>query len=170
MELAFFISQLEANKNAFEALFYNVSGDLIMWKQAPEKWCMLEIVCHLYDEEREDFRQRFRYLQETPELAPPSINPPAWVTERNYIEQSYPQMVQKFLDERDDSIKYLKNLKNPSWDNSIEHPHFGKITARHYLHNWVMHDLLHIKQITRLKYDYIHKHSDQDLTYAGEWT
>lgn len=28
---------------------------------APEKWCLLEIVFHLYDEEREEFRARVNY-------------------------------------------------------------------------------------------------------------
>ena len=31
---------------------------MIQWKQSENKWSMLEIICHLYDEEREDFRSR----------------------------------------------------------------------------------------------------------------
>jgi hypothetical protein len=31
------------------------------------------------------------------------------------------------------------------------------------------HDLLHIRQITKLKYDYLKYLSGQGLSYAGDW-
>ena len=169
MEFGYFIKELEANKGVFESLLKGIDGDLRTWKQHPEKWCLLEIICHLYDEEREDFRQRFRYLIESPKNDPPPINPQLWVEERKYMEQDYNGKLAAFLEERSDSISYLKSLATVPWDNRYQHKHFGPIGPRHYLHNWLAHDYLHIKQITRLKYDYVLQHSDQNMTYAGEW-
>jgi hypothetical protein len=38
-----------------------------------------------------------------------------------------------------------------------------------FLHNWLAHDYLHIRQIIRIKYDYLKKTSGEILLYAGEW-
>jgi hypothetical protein len=35
--------------------------------------------------------------------------------------------------------------------------------------NWLAHDYLHIRQILRLKYEYLKSISEEDLSYAGEW-
>lgn len=169
MNLLFFINQFTQNRKTFSDILSGIEPALQTWKQNSDKWSLLEIVCHLYDEEREDFRQRFQYILDTPEKDPPSINPQGWVTERKYIEQNYLTKLVGFLEERDKSIAYLKSLTDVSWDNQYEHKHFGSITANHYLHNWLAHDYLHIKQITKLKYDYLIANSDQDMSYAGEW-
>jgi hypothetical protein len=169
MELSFFIGQLKSNGEIFEKLLVGLDNKLQIWKQEPKKWCLLEIICHLYDEEREDFRQRFRYVLEHPDTDPPSINPVGWVSERRYIDQIFEDKLEAFITERKESIQYLSQLKNIPWENRYNHKHFGPISAKHYLHNWLAHDLLHIKQIIRLKYDYLVAHSTQDMSYAGEW-
>jgi len=169
MNLKFCIDQLIQNKEIFYILFSDVDSDFRVWKQNSEKWSLLEILCHLYDEEREDFRQRFQHILESPENDPPAINPQAWVLERNYLIQDFEHKLESFMHERDHSIAYLQSLDNIPWENTHDHQHFGPITAKHYLYNWLAHDYLHIKQITKLKYDYLVSKSDQDMTYAGEW-
>ena len=64
MDFNFFIHQLSANKYVFEHLLTHIDPELEVWKLHSDKWCLREIVCHLYDEEREDFRQRFQYILE----------------------------------------------------------------------------------------------------------
>ena len=91
----FIIEQLQQNKSVFYDLLKDVKEDMYLWKQTPEKWCLLEIVCHLYDEEREDFKFRTQWVLEKPHQKPPPINPVGWVTERNYIGQDYNQALNK---------------------------------------------------------------------------
>lgn len=50
--------QLQKNKFVFQSLLEDVQPELITWRPRPDKWCLLEIVCHLYDEEQLDFRYR----------------------------------------------------------------------------------------------------------------
>lgn len=102
-------------------------------------------------------------------MAPPAFNPEAWVQERNYMDKDYAKMVQKFLDERDSSVIWLRALPDPHWDNAYHHPTLGPRTAHMYLTNWLAHDYLHIRQITKLKYDYLKFISGDDLQYAGNW-
>src|SRR5262245_27943916 len=104
----YIINELSRNRNIFSELLKRNSSEEYLWKQSPDKWCLLEIVCHLYDEEREDFRSRLKHVLETPSEQLPSIDPPAWVTERNYIGQNYDERLQVFLRERDNSIEWLK--------------------------------------------------------------
>lgn len=165
----FVIEQLAKNKTVFQNLLKDENEDLVLWKQAPEKWCLLEITCHLLDEEIYDFRFRTQWVLEKPNQTPPPIDPIGWVTNHDYINQDFPTTINKFLDVREHSILWLQSLNNPNWNLYFEHSKLGTLTAKHFLTNWLAHDYLHIKQILKLKYDYIKYKSGEDLDYAGIW-
>ncbi|HMG14240.1 MAG TPA: DinB family protein [Saprospiraceae bacterium] len=169
MKYLHIISQLEKNTGVFKALFEGVTKEEYEWKQAPEKWCMLEIICHLYDEEKEDFKTRLQYALIGSMDMPPSIDPVAWVTERQYMSRSFEESVEHFLVERSHSLYTLRHFKSPDWHNFFIHPNLGKMTAHMILSNWLAHDYLHMRQIIRLKYDYLKWISRESLSYAGEW-
>jgi len=169
MNLEFYINQLSTNKLTFDSIFSNVPEELIKWRQEESKWSMIEILCHLYDEEKEDFRARLKYVIEQPESLPLGINPGAWVTERAYADQDYEAKLENFLDEREKSVNFLRSLDNPPLDNFYNHASLGPLNGHHFLANWVAHDYLHMRQATKLKYDFLTQHSGQNLDYAGEW-
>lgn len=161
--------QLKKNKFVFQSLLEGVQPELITWRPRPDKWCLLEIVCHLYDEEQFDFRFRAQWVLEQPNTPPPPFNPIDWFTDHKYMEQNYDDMVKTFLSERDASIAWLQDLKNPNWDNYYIHPKLGKVTAKHYLDNWLAHDYLHVRQIIKQKFDYLMSQTNENLEYAGIW-
>lgn len=163
------INGLKENKNVFKTLLSELTEEKYLWKPNPDKWCLLEIVCHLYDEEREDFKARTRHVLETPTAPLPPIDPQRWVDERRYIKQNYTDKLNEFLAEREQSVKWLQSLTNPNWDNAYEHQKFGKMSAKMFLSNWLAHDYLHIRQIIKLKYDYLKQLNNEDLNYAGNW-
>ena len=162
--------KLAANRLVFAGMLKGVLKDEYIWRPAENKWCLLEIACHLYDEEKEDFKSRVQHVLETPEQTLPPIDPEGWVTERKYMEQDYDQVVDNFLTEREGSVQWLKNLTNPNWKNAHNHPKFGPLSAEMFLANWLAHDYLHIRQILRLKYKFLkQKVGDIKLLYAGKW-
>jgi len=163
------IRQLEANKAVFEGLLTQKEETAIRWKPDPSSWSLLEIICHLYDEEREDFRTRVLNALLTPENHPPSIDPVGWITARQYADQNYGQKVKDFLSERTSSVAQLKSIKNPVWENVYVHPRIGPISAYRFLANWLAHDYHHIRQINRRLYEYLKFSSGEDLGYAGDW-
>ncbi len=163
------ITQLQENRATFRQLLKGCKEAERRWKPRPEKWCMQEIICHLYDEEREDFRMRLKYALKTPHLLPPSIDPVKWVKERRYMEQDFEKKLSSFLKERSQSIRWLKSLKQPNWNNELVFPSGTTRSAKAYLVNWLAHDYLHIRQIIRLKYDYLKNISGDSLQYAGNW-
>jgi hypothetical protein len=163
------ISELQRNRQVFFDLLSGQTKEEYLWKPQPEKWCTLEIVCHLYDEEREDFRARLKQVLETPELPFPSIDPQGWVQSRKYLEQDFETMLKKFCEERNESVAWLKSLASPAWKNAYHHPKFGPLSGNLFLSNWLEHDYLHLRQILTVKHLYLQNHSGETLTYAGNW-
>lgn len=163
------IQALKANKMVFQHLLEDVPEHYHQWKPAPDKWCLLEIICHLYDEEREDFRARVKHMLEKPTAPLVSIDPVGWVKARNYMEQDFDAKLKDFLTERAVSIQWLETLENPSWNNSCENPQLGTISANRFLANWLAHDYIHIRQILKVKFAYLNQNSNEDLSYAGNW-
>lgn len=163
------VQQLKKNKLVFLELLQDVDPDLVYWKPAEDKWCLLEILCHLYDEEQDDFRFRVKWVLERPGEAPPPFNPIDWVLEHKYMQQEYEPMLFKFIAERENSLRWLDDLQDPNWDNHYDHPKLGKLTASYFLSNWLAHDYLHMRQILKMKFDYLEHISGNDLNYAGTW-
>lgn len=163
------IGQLALNKDIFSAHLKGLSEAEYRWKPSPDKWSLLEVVCHLYDEEREDFRARVNSVIDDPAQPLTPFDPVSWVTERDYAGQNFTQKLEAFLTERERSVQWLNSLENPQWDNAYIHPRFGPMTARMFLANWLAHDFLHFRQITRLKMEYFRENSGENLDYAGNW-
>nr|WP_299074571.1 DinB family protein [uncultured Allomuricauda sp.] len=163
------INELSRNPKVFNEMLGNLPSDLITWKSKPTDWCILEIVCHLVDEEKEDFRARVKHSLETPTKPLIPIHPQNWPAERGYLEQDFEAVLKQFTRERNDSILWLIKLVNPFWDSAIDHPELGKISALSFLTNWLAHDYHHIRQINTIKHSYLKHNSGDGLTYAGKW-
>ena len=130
---------------------------------------MLEIACHLVDEEVEDFRLRVEYTLLKPGEKWPAIDPEGWVKSREYSTRDYKQTIEKFIYEREKSIQWLKDLENVNWDNKYTHPEFGSMSAKMILFNWLAHDFFHIRQINRYNFEYLDQKTSESLKYAGNW-
>jgi hypothetical protein len=163
------IAELARNAEAFRGLLADIPQSQINWKPSPEKWNLLEIVCHLYDEEREDFRARLLHALNTPADELPPIDPEGWVKSRAYASRVYSEMLERFLKERQESVTMLRSLNDPDWKSAYMHPKYGPMSAEFFLANWLAHDLLHLRQILRTKYQYLEHTSTDSLLYAGEW-
>lgn len=163
------IDALQSNAGVFREIVSGHTADVLHWRQAPEKWNLTEIICHLYDEEREDFRARLRSVLEDPDKPFDPIDPAGWVNARDYAARDAGAMLQAFLQERALSVDWLRSLANANWDNTYQHPRIGPMSAAFILANWVAHDYLHIRQILKLKYDYLKQQNGISLEYAGDW-
>lgn len=169
MNLDYFIDRFSKNRAVFEGLLKGVSVQQVRWKPAPDKWSMLEVVNHLYDEEREDFRQRIELVLADPAQAWPPIDPRAWVTARGYNERDLASSLNNFLAEREKSLAWLRELSEPNWENSKAGPN-GTLSAGDLLASWLAHDFLHIRQLARLHWQYVGAISDPYQTeYGGPW-
>jgi len=171
MELSAAITRLEASARVLEALVSGVSDDEARWRSSPDRWSILEVVNHLADEEVRDFRTRVDLTLHRPGETWPPIDPERWVGEERYAEQELGESLRRFLDGRAASLAFLERLVNPQWERSYAHPSMGEMRADDVLAAWVVHDLLHIRQINRLRGDYWMRvvAPGRRTEYAGEW-
>lgn len=168
--LSFARSSLVAGRDALLALLESVEGEAVRWRPGPGKWSMLEIANHLADEEREDFRARLRSTLEDPAAPWEPIDPEGWVSARRYQEQDMAASIERFAGEREESLRWLAELRDPNWNQSHETSDGGSITAGDLLASWVAHDLFHLRQLVRLKYRYLEQALPGfDPAYAGDW-
>lgn len=170
MDILRIFDRLSRFPGALDALVSGIDIADARWKPEPDKWSILEIVCHLADEEVEDFRQRLRMTLENPAAEWPKIDPPKAAVDRRYNEQDLEASLSRFARERESSLAWLRGLADPDWETSYRHPKIGRIPAGLLLSSWVAHDQLHLRQIARRLYDL----STRDAApypndYAGEW-
>jgi hypothetical protein len=170
MNLAYVTTRLAANAVAIDRFVKHVDVAQARWKPAPEKWSMLEVICHLYDEERFDFRTRIDYTLHRDGETWPAIDPEGWVTAHAYGDQDIVEMHALFHGEREKSIAWLGDLGRPDWTRHYDHPQIGRLTAGDLLASWLAHDYLHVRQLARLHYGYLEQlATPYALDYAGKW-
>lgn len=151
------------------ALLAGISQEEAQVKPTPEAWSILEVTCHLHDEEREDFRARLQNILSGQNDEFQVINPQGWIKERKYNEQNFDEMQKKFFAERVKSLEWLQGLANADWE--ITHTDkYGSVTAGEMFSAWVAHDNLHTRQLVELRRTHIERITQPyPLEYAGEW-
>ncbi len=162
------IDQLAVNAGVFSAVLDDVPHELVVWKPSESDWCLLEIACHLLDEEREDFRARVESTLADPERSLTPVDPQGWVLSRDYAHQNFREVVRSFLDGAA-SVQWLRSLNQPAWRNTFHHANLGPLSAKLFLENWLAHDYLHLRQINRRKYEHLEARAEHPLDYAGDW-
>ena len=171
--LATAAKRLAWGASVLEPLVRGVPDAQARWKPEPAQWSILEVVCHLGDEEVDDFRKRLELTLLDPGRAWPSIDPPRWAVERRYNERDLGESWTRFRDERAASCRWLEGLPaDTELDRAHTHPTLGVMRAGDLLMAWLAHDLIHIRQITRLHYRWLERAAAREappyrLDYAG---
>jgi hypothetical protein len=164
------IGRLEHTGRAIRALASGVPDADARWKPESGAWSILEIVCHLADEEESDFRVRLRSTLEDPSKHWPGIDPEGWARERRYNEQDLAKNLDRFTREREASLEWLRSLDGPDWSRAHAHLTIGELTAGDLLASWAAHDALHLRQITKRLFELTERDAGGCSTrYAGSW-
>lgn len=162
--------RLAASAEAIRALASAVPPEEARRRPEPDRWSVLEVVCHLADEEREDFRQRLDLTLNHPGEPWPAIDPEGWVASRRYAERDPREALDDFLWERARSLEWLRGLGEVDAERAYEHPRAGRITAGDLLASWAAHDLLHVRQLARLEWRRLGREAaPARVEYAGDW-
>ncbi len=161
--------ELVDSTNMIMALLAGISEEDAKIKPDAESWSVLEVICHLYDEEREDFQEHLDFILHRREQTWHPIDPQGWVTERQYNEQNLREMKEKFFGERSKSLDWLKGLEGADWDTSYTTP-WRTMTAGDMFASWVAHDNLHLRQLVELRRAHIERITKPYIVeYAGDW-
>jgi hypothetical protein len=169
MDPSALLMQLERNALRIQHLVEGASPEQARWKPDPKSWSILEVVCHLLDEEREDFRVRLNIILHEPARDWPPIDPAGWVTSRAYNSRELGPSLLEFLAERRASLAWLRGLGQPDWEASVT-TRFGSMRAGDMFASWTAHDQLHMRQFVELHRAWLVEQArPYDVRYAGEW-
>jgi hypothetical protein len=164
------VRHLTANAKAMCALAQNLSDEDASWKPTPETWSMQEVIEHIYNEERLDFRNHLKKMLNGPPLKWGGGDSDAYLSVNGCR-----KTLESFLTERQASIAWLMVLKSPDWRVTFQMS-FGAagdvmtISAGDVLVSWVAHDYLHLRQMNELLYALNEKQaSPNSVAYAGGW-
>lgn len=169
MEFNTLYRELQNSTEMIRALLAGVTQEESQIKPSPESWSILEVVCHLYDEEREDFREHTDFILHRQNEEWHGIDPQAWVTERKYNERDFMEMREKFFSEREKSFDWLEELRNANWETTYT-SQYGTTSAGEMFACWVAHDNLHVRQLVELRRMRIENITKPyNIEYAGDW-
>ena len=129
-----------------EALVGDVDDATARTRPAPNEWAPIEILCHLRDEETEDFRARFRAVLEGRSELPP-IDPVGWVESRRYRDADLREVRAAIATARRESLHFLEGIDAGGLDAFIVHRTAGPLSAMDFLAAWAAHDQLHVAQL-----------------------
>jgi hypothetical protein len=169
MEFETLYQELRNSTDIINTLLIGISQEEAQFKPTPEAWSILEVVCHLYDLEQEDFREHLDFILHRQNEEYHVIDPQAWITDRRYNEQDFLSMQDNFFAERRKSLQWLKGLADADWDITYT-SEYGSVSAGEMFSCWVAHDNLHIRQLVELRRARIEKITQPyPLAYAGDW-
>lgn len=142
---------LERTPATLKTLLSGLHDDWTMSNEGPETFSPYDVIGHLVHGERTDWAVRAKIILESG-LSKPFV---PWDRFAQY-EESRGKTLEQLLDEfeivRKNNMAWLKSLDLPEeeLDKKGMHPSLGEVTLRNLLSTWVVHDLTHIAQITRV--------------------
>ena len=141
------------------------------WRPESGGWSVLEIVCHLADEEVEDFRRRLRLTLENPTTAWPPIDPEGVSIERKYNETGHGKSPGKIRCGTSVVDRVATFDQKPQLGTARNvHPKFGPIRAGEVMVSWAAHDQLHLRQIAKRLFQMnVRDGAPYSTDYGGEW-
>ena len=119
-----------------------------LWRErpAPAEWSPVEIVCHLRDEEAEDFGARVRVVVQGAERFAP-IDPVRWAAERRYRDSDPAAALAAFAERRAANLVFLATVPLDRLRATVTQSGTGTLSGLDLLAAWVTHDRLHLAQL-----------------------
>jgi DinB family protein len=122
--------------------------DDAMWRArpAPAEWAPVEIVCHLRDEETEDFGARVDVVLDGGTAFAP-IDPTGWVEARRYRAADPAAALATLRVARARHLERLAGIAAERLRASVAHPRLGPLSGLDLVVAWAAHDHLHVRQL-----------------------
>jgi hypothetical protein len=119
------------------------------FRDGPEGWTILEVVCHLRDFDGFFHHRAMMMLeQEYPHL--PAYDHEALAIEHNYNGQNLGEVYAELAASRQRFVTFFKALTPDQWERAGIHPERGHFTMTDAVMQVGHHEANHIEQITRI--------------------
>lgn len=155
---------LDRTPGTIKSLLENLDEIWTNTNEGPETFSPFDVVGHLIYGEKTDWVVRAKIiLQESNQKIFEQFD--RFAHERECKGKSLNQLLEEFEYLRKENINWVKvqKLTTQDLDKTGRHPTLGEVSLKHLLACWVVHDLTHIAQITRVM-------AKQYKNEIGPWT
>ena len=145
------IEILERTPNVLKVMLQNLPPDFISVNEGGETWNIFDVIGHLVHGEKTDWLPRAEIiLSEKTDKTFEQFDRFAQFEESEG--KTLTELLVEFQTLREKNISVLrsKNISDKDLENKGIHPAFGEVTLSQLLSTWVVHDLDHISQISRI--------------------
>jgi hypothetical protein len=145
------IEILERTPAVLRSLLDGLSDRWIYNNEGGESWNPYDTVGHLIHGEKKDWIQRAKLILEYGEKKP--FEPfDRFAQFKDSEGKTLNDLLEEFEKLRNENIDVLNklNLNENDFNKKGIHPEFGKVTLKQLLSTWAVHDLSHIRQISRV--------------------
>ncbi len=141
---------LRNTPNVLESLLAGLSENWTLCDEGEDTWSPFDVVGHLIDGERKDWLERVQIIRKQGEnLKFQPFDRFEHLTRNKG--RSLEELLYEFRRLREQNLHELESISDMG---ELElkgvHPAFGEVTLHQLLSTWVVHDLNHISQITRV--------------------
>lgn len=145
------IEVLERTPVVLKTLLSNLDESWVINNEGPETFSPYNVIGHLIHGEKTDWPVRTKIILEFG-LTKPFEPYDRFAQYEESKEKTIAQLLDKFEMVRKENMIWFKglNLTETDLDKKGMHPKLGEVTLRNLLATWVVHDLTHIAQITRV--------------------
>jgi hypothetical protein len=145
------IQILEKTPSVLQALLENIDEDWVMNNEGPETFSPYDVVGHLIHGEKTDWVPRAKIILDHG-LSKPFEPYDRFAQYEESKGKTIAQLLEEFELLRKQNIQWLQslNLTNEDFEKKGTHPSLGEVSLKNLLSTWVVHDLTHIAQITRV--------------------
>jgi len=155
---------LERTPAALNSLLQNISPGWTSVNEGDETWSVYDIIGHFIHGEKTDWMVRANIILS--DKADKSFEPfDRFAQFRNSNGKSLTELLNEFAALRSSNLADLRSKKITPEDSTLTgiHPAFGEVSLSQLLAAWVVHDLNHIAQISRVM-------ANQYREDVGPWT
>lgn len=142
---------LERTPAVLSSLLSGIDEEWSMNNEGPDTFSPYDVVGHLIHGEKTDWPDRIMMIIEngTSKTFLPYARFAMFEESKG---KTLNQLLVEFERVRKEKLQWLKSLKlaEKDLDKKGMHPSFGEVTLRQLISTWVVHDLTHLAQITRV--------------------
>ena len=145
------VAILSRTPATLDALLHGLTPDWITCREGENTWSPFDVVAHLIHADRTNWMPRARIILEHGEAKPFEE-----FKRFGHVEQSQGRTLASLLEEfasvRQETIRELETMRlsDKDLDRRGGHPALGAVTLRQLFASWVVHDLDHLVQISRV--------------------
>lgn len=118
--------------------------------EAPGKWAVLDVLGHLADTELV-YRYRMRQIVAEPGSELPGYDQDAWADGLRYTDAEVEDVLREFEALRSAHLRWIRQLSDEELDREGVHGGRGPESVRHMVRLIAAHDLVHRRQIQRIR-------------------